>query len=444
MNKQLDICAVVEGSRLGAFQVLVLVQCFLCMVVDGFDIQAMSYAAPSLIADWGIPKAELGPVFSISMLGMLIGSLALGSVADRVGRRPVLVVAALAIAVLMYFTAHATTVSTLMALRFFTGIAMGAIVPNVATVMTEYAPRHNRVLLLTLVSSGMVVGGLVGGAIAAAIIPLHGWQAVFYVGAIAPLCVGLLMLFALPESLQWCVLRGRQLARVRAILVRIEPGLQIDEQTSLIISEPRKKGLSIVHLFADGRLRGTLLLWLINFMNMLCVYFLASWTPVLMSAAGHSPSQAVLAGTSMWLGGLAGGLLLGWFVDRRGFGAVLVPTFVVSAVAIVLFSYSYTSINLAYLSIAVAGFGILGGQAALNAMTATFYPTALRATGTGWTLGVGRLGGICGPFVGAMLLHLQWSTSDLLVAAAIPAGIAALGIAGFWHVSRRAAVPVIN
>jgi AAHS family 4-hydroxybenzoate transporter-like MFS transporter len=378
------------------------------------------------------------------MLSMLIGSLALGSVADRVGRRPVLVIASLVMAVLMYFTAKATTVDSLLALRFFTGIAMGAIVPNVATLVTEYAPRHNRVMLLTLVSSGMVVGGLVGGAIAAALIPLYGWQAVFYLGAIAPLCLGMLMFFALPESLQWCVLRNRQLDRVRAILARIEAGLQISEQTTLVIGEPRKNGLSLAQLFADGRLRGTLLLWLINFMNMLCVYSLASWTPVLMSGAGHSPSQAVLAGTSMWLGGLAGGWLLGWFVDRRGFGAVLVPTFIVSAVAIVLFSHYYTSINLAYLSIAVAGFGILGGQAALNAMTSTFYPTALRATGTGWTLGVGRLGGICGPFIGALLLSLQWSTSDLLVAAAIPAGIAALGIIGFWHLNRTTAVPVTN
>lgn len=444
MNNQLDICAVVEKSRLSGFQLLVLVQCFLCMVVDGFDIQAMAYAAPSLIADWGIAKGNLGPVFSISMLGMLIGSLALGSVADRVGRRPVLIGASLIMAILMYFTAHAATVDELLILRFFTGVAMGAIVPNVATLVTEYAPRHNRVMLLTLVSSGMVVGGLLGGAIAAALIPLYGWQAVFYLGAIAPLCVGLLMLAALPESLQWCVLRGRQLKRVKAILLRIDPALQINEQTTLVITEPRKKGLSLTLLFGDGRLRGTLLLWLINFMNMLCVYFLASWTPVLMSGAGHSPSQAVLAGTSMWLGGLAGGWLLGWFVDRRGFGAILVPTFIVSAVAILLFSHFYASINMAYFTIAVAGFGILGGQAALNAMTATFYPTALRATGTGWTLGIGRLGGICGPFVGATLLNLNWSTSDLLVAAAVPASITALGIIGFWRAHRTAVIPATH
>jgi AAHS family 4-hydroxybenzoate transporter-like MFS transporter len=444
VNHQLDICAVVERSRLGAFQILVLLQCFLCMVVDGFDIQAMAYAAPALIADWGIAKASLGPVFGTSMLGMLIGSLALGSVADKVGRRPVLVIAAFAMAGLMFLTARASTVDQLLALRFVTGIAMGAIVPNIATLVTEYAPRHNRVMLLTLVSSGMVVGGLVGGAIAAALIPLFGWQAVFYLGAIAPLGIALFMWIALPESLQWCVLRGRQLQRVRSILKRIEPGLEVDEQTTLIIEGPGKKGLSFSHLFTDDRARGTLLLWLINFMNMLCVYLLASWIPVLMSGAGHTPSQAVLAGTAMWLGGLAGGWLLGWFVDRRGFGTVLAPTFIVSAVAILLFSQYYTSINLAYVTVAIAGFGILGGQAALNAMTATYYPTALRATGTGWTLGIGRLGGICGPFIGATLLHFEWSTSDLLVAAAIPAGIAALGIIGFWRMKPAVPLPVTH
>jgi len=179
---------------------------------------------------------------------------------------------------------------------------------------------------------------------------------VFLVGAAAPLAVALLMLVALPESLQWCVLRGRHLQRVRKTLRRLRrlrPGLVLQDSTVLAVAEPPSKGMAITHLFASGRLAGTLLLWLINFMNMLCVYFLASWIPVLMSAAGHSASQSVLAGTSMWVGGLAGswllGWLLGWLVDRRGFGAVLVPTFLVSALAIIGFSRYFASIDIAYL-----------------------------------------------------------------------------------------------
>lgn len=436
MNERLDVNAIVENSRLGAFQVLVLLQCFLCMLVDGFDVQAMAYAAPALIQQWGIDKASLGPVFSCSLLGMLIGSLAFGSIADRLGRRPVLIGAAFSLSLLMYATTHATTVEQLVVLRLLTGLAMGAIVPNVAALATEFAPLRNRVMLLMLVSSGLVAGGIIGGAAAAALIPAHGWQVVFLVGAVAPLAVALLMLVALPESLQWCVLRDRHRQRVYRTLRRLQPALALDDTTRLVVAEPSRKGMAIAHLFSADHLTGTLLLWLINFMNMLCVYFLASWIPLLMSTAGHSASQSVLAGTSMWIGGLAGSWLLGWLVDKRGFGAVLVPTFLIAALSILAFSRYYASIDLAYLTVAIVGFGILGGQAALNAMVAIFYPTALRGTGTGWALGIGRLGGICGPFIGSALLHLNWSTTDLLAASALPAGLAALGILAFWRLSR--------
>ncbi len=441
MNIKIDISAIVEGTPLGVFQTLVFAQCFLCMVVDGFDIQAMSYAAPSIIAQWGISGASLGPVFSASLLGMLIGSLAFGSVADRIGRRPVLLMATTALSIMMFFTARSTGVTELLVLRILTGIAMGAIVPNVAALSTEYAPRYNRVMLLMLVASGMLVGGITGGAIAAALIPHYGWQAVFYVGSIAPLCLTILMYFALPESLQWCVLRNRHLDRVRRTLTKIQPGFNPDPSNTMVVAEQPRKGRRLPQLFTEGRLVGTLLLWLINFMNMLCVYFLASWTPVLMSGAGHNPSQAVLAGTSMWVGGLVGSWLLGWFVDPRGFAAVLVPAFTLAAFAIVFFSRCYGSINLAYLALALIGFGILGGQSAVNAMAATFYPTALRGTGAGWAMGLGRLGGICGPFIGATLMQLQWSTTDLLVITVVPASITVLALLGFWKLHKVPAQP---
>lgn len=292
----------------------VLAQCFLCMVIDGYDLQVMAYVVPTLIAAADTPKATAGYVFSISMLGMLIGSLVFGSVADRIGRRPVLVISPIVTAVLMYITAHNTNTDALSALRFFIGIAMGAIVPNIAALVMEYAPRRNRVLPSTIVSSGMVVGALGGGCIAAVLVPVSGWQAVFNLGAIAPLCVGILMLFALPESLPWCVLRERQLDRVKIILTQIAPGMQIHEHTHLVLEEARASGLLFSQLFAQGRLSGTLLLWLINFMNMLGVYFLASWSPLLVSDIIHTPFQAVLAAAAIWLGGA--GWRLGTELDR--------------------------------------------------------------------------------------------------------------------------------
>jgi len=171
----------------------------------------------------------------------------------------------------------------------------------------------------------------------------------------------------------------------------------------------------------------------INFMNMLCAYFLSAWLPVVMSGAGHSTSQAVLAGTALWVGGIIGNWLLGWVVDRRGFGPVLVPTFVVAAVAIASISQVYGTLAFAFVAIAVAGFCVLGGQSALNALAATYYPTAVRSTGMGWALGIGRLGAIFGPVVGGELMRLNWATGDLFLAAAVPTVVAVLTGAVFWR-----------
>lgn len=448
MTTQIDVTQVVANSRLGPYQMLVLLMCFACMTIDGFDIQSMSYVAPEIISQWGIAKASLGPVFGASLAGMLMGSLLFGPIADAIGRRPVLVAAHLVLALTMYATSYVESITGLMLMRLLSGLAMGAIVPNAIAMATEFAPNRHKVTLLMLVSSGMVCGGIVGGLIAAWLIPLHGWHSVFYAGALAPLVLAITMFALMPESLQWLTATGRSPLRVARTLARIDPALVITEVSTLITSPPRQSGLSVKGLFAAEHGRATVLLWLMNFMNMLCVYFLASWIPVLMSDAGHTASESVLAGAMLWLGGLAGTWLLGWCVDRKGYVAVLLPTFAVAGVAIVLFSRYYSGIHVAYLFIAVAGFGVMGGQALLNTMASTYYPTALRSTGLGWALGLGRLGGIMGPILGGSLLTLQWPTADLLLLSALPIGVTVIAVLIFskssdktWSMSGGARQP---
>ncbi|WP_159811744.1 MFS transporter [Pseudomonas sp. 18058] len=431
MTSQIDVTQVVANSRLGPYQIMVLLMCFACMMIDGFDIQSMAYVAPEIISQWGIAKASLGPVFGISLVGMLLGSLIFGSVADAIGRRPVLIGAHIVLALTMFATSYAESITSLMIMRLLSGLAMGAIVPNAIAMSTEYTPNHNKVTLLMLVSSGMVCGGIIGGVIAAWLIPLFGWHSVFYAGAIAPLILAIIMLALMPESMQWLTVRGKSASRVARTLSRINPDLIINDASAITTTAPKKSGLSVKGLLGGEHGRGTILLWLMNFMNMLCVYFLASWIPVLMSDAGHSASQSVLAGAALWLGGLGGTWLLGWCVDRRGYVAVLMPTFILAGAAIVFFSRYYIAIHWAYLFIAAAGFGVMGGQAILNAMASTYYPTALRSTGLGWALGFGRLGGIMGPILGGGLLTLHWSTANLLLLSALPIGVTVLAIVVF-------------
>jgi AAHS family 4-hydroxybenzoate transporter-like MFS transporter len=429
-----NVTDVIAHSRLRSFQIGALILCGLCMIMDGVDVQAMGYVAPALIKEWHIAKAALGPVFGAGLFGIMLGSLGLSIVADKVGRRPVLIAAMFLLALGMFGTTYATSVNQLLVLRFLTGLAMGAIIPNALALSGEFSPARYKVTLMMTVSSGFIIGGALGGGISAVLIPTFGWQSVFYAGAIAPLIIGAIMIFALPESLQFLVLRRQQLDKVRNWIRRIDPDLKIERDTELVVLEKAKKGTPVGNLFRDGMATGTLLLWMLNFMNLICAYFLANWLPVVMNEAGHTGSAAIWAGTILWIGGLIGNLVLGWFVDRRGFGPVLTATFVVGAVAIASIGQVAGSLAIALIVISIAGFCVLGGQSGLNALGPTYYPISIRSTGTGWASGVGRFGSVFGPVVGGELMRLNWSTGDLFIAAAVPAGIATLTMLTFWRI----------
>ncbi|RON43602.1 4-hydroxybenzoate transporter [Pseudomonas frederiksbergensis] len=429
----IDVGEVIDNSRLSRLQVLVLVLCGFCMIIDGFDVQAMGYVAPAIIQQWGINKSDLGPVFGAGLIGMALGAPLAGILADRFGRRLILIIALVGLSAGMAATATADSVRDLLILRFLAGFCMGAIVPNAMAMAGEFSPARIRVTLMMLTSCGFVVGGALGGTLAVMMIEPLGWQSVFLVGAVAPLLLAILMMVLMPESIQFMVLRQRQLSRVRDWLRRIDGTLRLDEAVQLQVRDalPGKRS-SMLDLVRDSRGLGTAMLWIILFMNLLGAYFLASWLPVIMHGAGHDTSSAVLAGTLLWMGGIVGNLVLGWLVDRRGFGPVLVCMFAVAAVAIAVLGQVATSMVSACVVIAIAGFCILGGQSALNALATVFYPTTMRSTGAGWALGIGRLGSILGPMIGGELMRLGWTPQSLLLAAAIPALLAMLASLLFW------------
>ncbi|MGE8144332.1 MFS transporter [Pseudomonas frederiksbergensis] len=428
----IDVGEVIDNSRLSRLQVLVLMLCGLCMIIDGFDVQAMGYVAPAIIQQWGINKSDLGPVFGAGLIGMALGAPLAGILADRFGRRLILIIALLGLSAGMAATATADSVRDLLVLRFLAGFCMGAIVPNAMAMAGEFSPARVRVTLMMLTSCGFVVGGALGGTLAVMMIEPLGWQSVFLVGAVAPLLLAILMLILTPESIQFLVMRQRKLSRVKEWLRRIDSTLSLDEAHLQVRDAPSGKRFSMLDLVRESRGLGTAMLWIILFMNLLGAYFLASWLPVIMRDAGHDTSSAVLAGTLLWTGGIVGNLVLGWFVDRRGFGPVIVCMFAVAAMAIAMLGQVATSMISACVVIAIAGFCVLGGQSALNALATVFYPVHLRSTGAGWALGIGRLGSIFGPVIGGELMRLGWSPQSMLLAAAIPALLALLASLLFW------------
>lgn len=426
---QIDVVALIDRSRVGAFQIGMLLLCGLCLVMDGFDVQAMGYVAPALLAEWKLPQAVLGPVFGAGTLGMVFGSLVLSVMADRFGRRPALIGATLFFAACMLVTPQARTPGELMALRFVTGLGLGGVMANAMALAGEYSPLRIRVTVMMVISCGFTVGAVLGGLVSVALIESFGWRAVFYFGGAVPLVLGVLMVFYLPESLQLLVLRRKDPARVHRWLRRIDPSVPLTSDTELVVHEPAKGGAPFVELFREGRAGMTALLWVVNFMNLLNLYFLSNWLPTIVNGAGYSQSTAVLAGTALQVGGTVGTLAMGRVIDRVGFRRVLVPSFLLATLCIALIGQPGVGIAMLFAAITVAGFCVVGGQPAVNALAASYYPTSLRATGVGWSLGIGRFGSIVGPVVGGALIGLQWPNSWLFAAAAVPALISGLMMA---------------
>jgi AAHS family 4-hydroxybenzoate transporter-like MFS transporter len=272
---------------------------------------------------------------------------------------------------------------------------------------------------------GFSVGAALGGFLAAALIPQFGWRSVFVIGGIAPLLLTPILVLRLPESVRFLALTGRARDRVAELLGFINPNAMFTPATRFVVHEPRLTGIPVLHLFKAGRTLATLLLWVVFFMSLLDLYFLSNWLPTVLNDLGASVSEAVAIGSMLQVGGVVGTLLLGSVIDRFSFRALALVYFI-AVFAVGAIGQLGHSVVFVTMAIFVAGFCIVGGQIAANALAATFYPTSVRATGVGWALGIGRVGSIVGPLVGGALLTLKWSTGSVFAAAATAALCAAL------------------
>jgi AAHS family 4-hydroxybenzoate transporter-like MFS transporter len=425
----IDVGALLEHSTIGPVQVRVFVLTMASLVMDGFDVQAMGYVAPAIIAEWGINPSLLGPVFAAANVGVLIGSLVFSVVADKIGRRPVLVGATLFFAAMSLATATAQDVTQLLWLRFIAGIGMGCIIPNSTALIGEYSPARSRVTLMMCITVGFTIGAALGGFVAAWMIPAFGWQSVFVFGGAVPMVVALFMIWGLPESLRLLALRRRGRPALARWVKELDPHVHVDDATEFVVDEPSRGGMPFVHLFREGRGVATLLLWVINFMNLLVLYSVANWLPTVITGMGYQQQTAVLVGAVLQTGGAIGTFGLAWLIARRGFLPMLIGTFAVATVSIAFIGQPGLSLLLLTIIVFVAGWCIVGGQPGINALSATFYPTELRSTGVGWGLGIGRIGGIVGPLIGGVLLGRQWQPQELFWAAAVPALVTTLAFA---------------
>ena len=417
---EVQVSHFLDQHGLGAFQIKLIIWSVLLAMIDGYDIGAIAFAAPSLIKEWHIAPKELGLVLSASNIGVLFGSQIFGWVGDRYGRKTSLIVCNLLFGVFTYWAAYSTNLTELFILRTIAGLGIGGVIPNVVAINAESAPRHLRATL-AIIAAGMVpTGGALAGFAAAALIPHYGWPVLFEIGGVAPIAFAIIAMFGMPESIKFMALHESQRSKMERLIAAIRPDFKVPANARFVIEdEAQFPSSNPRYLFHNGLQVITPLTWLIFILNLMGYFFLISWTPtILVAAAKASPTVAALTGAGLQGGGTVGALVLCWWLQRQRFLAIailfLIAVPVVSAIGYAGLSSTSALVVVAFL----AGAVVLGIQSGINVVGAMIYPTSLRAIGSGWQLGLGRLGAIIGSLVGTLLVALP--IQQMYLWAAVP------------------------
>jgi MFS transporter, AAHS family, 4-hydroxybenzoate transporter len=422
----LSVGDLIDERPLSRFQIRTFALCGLIILLDGFDALCMGFLAPAIADDLVIPLPAFGPVFAASLFGVMIATLASGPIADRWGRKWVIVISTLAFAIFSIMTARANSLEELTLWRFLTGLGLGGALSNVVALASEYTPKRLQLTFVTAIMCGMPVGALVGALFGSMMIPTCGWRSVLYLGGVLPLIVAVFSIKLLPESLRFLALHYGDSHVITGIVGRIAPELRGTPALLTASSDDRPKKFSIKRLFTEGRAVGTAVLWISFFMNLLIIYFIVNWLPGLLRQAGMPVSAGVAAASIFNIGGILGNLSQGRLMASGRAGLVLAIEYSASAVLIALLAFAGDSFTLTLALTLILGACTSGAQAGLYGLAAGFYPTSIRATGVGWASGIGRIGAIIGPTLGGVLLSMQWTPRQIFLASTLPALCAAI------------------
>ncbi|UWS31094.1 MFS transporter [Erwinia pyrifoliae] len=421
----IDVRALINQGTLSSYQKRIIAISFAVVAMDGMDIAMMGFIAPALKSAWGVTNHQLGAVISAALIGLALGAMFAGPLADRFGHRLIIIYSVCGFGLCTLGTAFSQNLDQMMFLRFMTGLGLGAAMPNVGTLVAEYSPERKRAFLVTVVFCGFTLGAASGGFAASWLIPHYGWNAVLMMGGILPLMLVPLLLRCLPESVRFMIARNAPAAQIRQIVEKMRPGI-ISESTVFTRNELAAGESAIKVVLSRRYLFGSVMLWGSYFMGLFLVYLIGSWLPSLVKDAGMTVSQAALVTAVYQAGGTAGSLFAGWMMDRFNANLALASIYFCGAIATVCIGYVPAD-TLMLSSIAFcSGFCLNGANTGMNALSANYYPTQARATGSSWMHGVGRVGAILSAFAGAQMLSLGWNITDVFSFLAIPAVLTTL------------------
>jgi AAHS family 4-hydroxybenzoate transporter-like MFS transporter len=437
MTKTVDVADLIDSQNVSGYQCVIAFMAWLTLFLDGVDNQSIAYVGPALAKDWDLARGSLRSVFSLGVLGVAIGALVIGPLADRYGRKRVTVLTVTYVALfslivaqvpeisagLLPFIPNASNLNVLMVLRFLTGLGLGAAVPLAVVIVNEFAPKRRRAAMVTLMGCGYAMGSASGGILASHLVPAFGWQAQFYAAAAMTLVMAVVLAAWLPESIRLLTIQGRA-EGVIAILRRINPKLSFEPGTHFVLrQELREQSANRfrpVRLFTEGRTAVTILIWLCLFMNTLALNYLNNWLPTLTTETGLAEAAALRAAASLQFGGILGVITLGFLADRFGFFKVLAASFAGGGVCIAAIGWAGGAFYPLAATIFASGFFNIGTQITLAALAATLYPTDIRSTGVSWAHGFARIGSIISVMFAGTMLALHWPLETMYYLVSIP------------------------
>ena len=415
----------VEKAKFNKFHRMLLFWGALLMLFDGYDLVVYGAVVPTLMEEWGISAVQAGMYGSYALFGMMFGALIFGTLADKIGRKKIIMICVFIFSLFMLLAALAPTPEIFGLFRFITGLGLGGMMPNVIGLISEYSPEGTRSRMIATIMAGYSVGGVAAALLSMLLISNFGWESVFFFGAL-PLLFLPFLAKSLPDSVGSLVAKN-DYKGIQKILVKINPAYTPSENERFILNKPKEDSSPVKNLFTEKRGFLTVMIWLTYFMSLLMIYGLNTWLPKFMTEAGFPLGSSLSFLLALNVGATVGAILMGWLADRWGVGRALILFFVIATISITSLGFA-TNMVLLYVMVAIAGAATVGTQNLTHSYTSQFYPITMRSTALGWALAVGRIGGILGPTIGGILLASNLTLQFNFMIFAIPGLIAALAV----------------
>ena len=422
-----NVNTAIDNAKFTPFHFNVVIWCLVIILFDGYDLAINGVTLPFLMQEWGLSGVQAGMLASTALAGMMFGAMMFGMLADKIGRKKVIMICVVLFSGFTFAGGFASNPTEFGILRFLAGLGIGGVMPNLVALTSEYAPQRLRATLVTTMFSGYAVGGVMAALFGAWFTPSFGWQIMFFIAGVPLLLLPLIWKF-LPESLTFLV-KTEKSEQAKGILQRISPTTEIHQHSVLALSEIKiQESATVASLFKQGRTGSTLLFWLAFFMCLLTLYALGSWLPKLMMAAGYSIGNSLMFLLAMNIGAVIGTVGGGILADKFHLKPVIISLCLAGAVALSLLGFKSPQ-PVIYALVAVAGAAAIGGQILLYSYVAQYYPLTVRSTGIGWASAVGRSGAIVGPILIGALLGMNLPHQFNFIAVGIPIVIVAIAVA---------------